>query len=85
MANPSLPPFPFEVGYLWDWFNEFSWGLTPNPHGPATATWGDVLEWSESADVETEPWERRALVRLAGERARVLLEAVKPNGDKGKA
>lgn len=80
-ADPDLPPFPWAVSYLWDWFLEFSMGLTSNGMGPVMAGWQDVKAWREEMRLDLEPWETRTLVRLANLRASIQSEE-KPKAKK---
>lgn len=73
-AEPDLPPFPWALDYLWNFFNDFSMGLTSNGMGPVMASWRDVQEWSEAMCLDLEPWEKTALVRLANTRASIMSE-----------
>lgn len=50
--------------------------------GPVMADWGDVLDWCEAVGVQTEPWERKALVRLAHARAMISSEKADGRSDK---
>lgn len=68
------PPFPFEVGYIWNWFSELTLGLAGNGMGPVMASWGDILNWELAAGLELEPWERAALAKLSHTRAMVQSE-----------
>jgi len=80
-AQPDLPPFPWALDYLWDLFNEFSFGLKSNGMGPLMADWRDVQAWCEAMCLDLEPWEKRTIIRLATLRASVQSEE-KPKGSK---
>lgn len=68
------PAFPFEVEYLWHWFGQLTYGLAANGTAPVMASWRDVLDWEEAAELVLEPWERSALVKLSYTRAMVQSE-----------
>jgi hypothetical protein len=73
-ALDPLPPFPWAISYVWDWFLEFSQGLKANGMAPVMAGWGDVQHWSQAMRLDLDPWEKRLLVRLANLRAQVQSE-----------
>jgi hypothetical protein len=73
-VDPDLPPFPWSLDYLWTFFHEFSQGLTANGMGPVMASWRDVQDWCEVMLLDLEPWEKKALVRLANLRASIQSE-----------
>lgn len=75
-ADPDLPPFPWALDYLWNWFLEFSMGLTSDGMGPVMAGWRDVQDWSAAMCLDLEPWEKRALIRLSNLRAQIQSEEV---------
>ncbi|MCK1583271.1 hypothetical protein IVB03_27835 [Bradyrhizobium sp. 168] len=64
-VQPDLPEFPWELDYLWGFFNELSYGLKSDGMGPVMASWQDVQAWSAAMQVDLEPWEKKVLVRLA--------------------
>lgn len=74
-ALDPLPPFPWAVSHVWDWFHEFSVGLKANGMAPVMAGWDDVQHWCQAMRLDLEPWEKRLLVRLANLRAGVQSEA----------
>ena len=74
-ALDPLPPFPFEIGYVWDWYHEFSVGLTASGMAPVMAGWDDVQHWCQAMRLDLDPWEKKLLVRLANLRAAVQAEA----------
>lgn len=73
-VDPDLPPFPWVLDYLWDWFLEFSMGLTSDGMGPVMAGWRDVQDWSAAMCLDLDPWEKKALIRLSNLRAQVQSE-----------
>ena len=77
-SDPDLPPFPWALNYLWELFQELSAGLTSNGMGPPMASWGDVQNWCAAMRLDLDPWEKKALIRLANLRAMVLSEDKKP-------
>lgn len=78
---PDLPPFPWALDYLWTLFHEFSHGLTSSGMGPVMASWRDVQDWCDVMLLDLEPWEKKALVRLANLRAAIQSEE-KPKSDR---
>lgn len=82
-VDPDLPPFPWVLDYLWAWFLEFSIGLKSDGMAPVQAGWPDVQAWCAAMMLDLEPWEKRALVRLANLRASIQSEE-KPSADKNK-
>lgn len=81
-ALDPLPPFPWAISYVWDWFHEFAGGLKANGMAPAMAGWDDVQHWCQAMRLDLDPWEKRLLVRLANLRAGVQSET---DADKAKA
>lgn len=73
-AEPDLPEFPWVLDYLWNFFNEFSMGLTSTGMAQVQASWRDVQDWCAAMCLDLEPWEKKALVRLANMRASILSE-----------
>lgn len=73
-ADPDLPEYPWALDYLWRLFDEFSMGLAPNGIGPVMASWRDVQDWSAAMLLDLEPWEKKALIRLANLRASIMSE-----------
>lgn len=73
-ADPDLPPFPWVLDYLWDFFQEFSMGLVANGMAPVMAGWRDVQAWCEAMQIDMEPWEKRAIIRLSNMRAAIQSE-----------
>jgi hypothetical protein len=71
-----IPPFPFQLSYLWDFFLELSAGLAVTGMAPAIVTWESVSHWSAQMDVELEPWEVKELVFLGNLRARTQSEKI---------
>lgn len=71
------PPFPFEIEYLWDLFNEFAWGLKADGMGPVMASWTDLRSWRLEFGHQLQQWEKFALIRLASARAAVVAEKQK--------
>lgn len=70
-----MPPFPFELEYLWDLFFEFAAGLVSFGMAPAQASWLDVQAFCGAMQLELEPIERRILISLANLRASIQAEA----------
>lgn len=73
-ADPDLPPFPWALDYLWTFFLEFSTGLVANGMAPVMASWRDVQDWCAAMQLDLEPWEKRALIRLSNLRASIQSE-----------
>jgi hypothetical protein len=78
---PDLPPFPWLLDYLWDWFCQLSMGLTVSGMAPSVVTWEALESWARQMDVELEPREAVLLVELGQLRAQVLTEE-KPKNTK---
>ena len=71
-----MPPFPFAIEYLWDFFQIFMGGLvTRGMGGAARATWPEVNAFSQAMRLDLAPWEKETLIRLAALRANVFDEA----------
>jgi hypothetical protein len=82
-VDPDLPPFPWALEYLWTWFQEFAVGLKSDGMAPVQAGWRDVQDWCEVMLLDLEPWEKKALVRLANLRAAIQSEEKpKPGANK---
>ena len=73
-ADPDLPPFPWALDYLWSFFQEFSMGLVANGMAPVMAGWRDVQAWCEAMQIDLEPWEKLAIIRLSNLRASIQSE-----------
>ncbi len=84
---PEGPPFPADLGYLWELFVGHSLGLSANGMGPALVTWEGLHAWCELMGHELEHWEALALVRLGHLRAVIESENASkdrsPNGGQG--
>lgn len=80
-ARPPRPKFPHRFRYLWNIFNDFSFGLKADGMGPVLASWQDVIAYSSVTGTVLRSWEAKALVRLANARANALAE--KPKKDDG--
>jgi hypothetical protein len=76
ITSDFIPPFPFQLSYLWDFFLEVSAGLSVSGMAPAVVTWESVSMWSQLMDIELEPWEVRELVNLGNLRAGVQSEKI---------
>lgn len=62
---------PRRLIYLWNAFEEFSWGLKANGMGPTMADWQDVENFCVVQALVFAPWEKSVLVKLANIRASV--------------
>ena len=80
MARPrdplaeTMPPFPFAIEHVWEFYFEFAAGLKSDGMAPAQAGWPDVAAWSAAMQLDLEPYEMRLLVRLANLRASIQAE-----------
>jgi hypothetical protein len=70
----DLPPFPWALDYLWDWFCQLSMGLSISGMAPAVVTWESLESWARQMDIEVRPREAIVFVEL---RAQVLMETPK--------
>lgn len=82
-ARPSRPKFPHRFAYLWDIFNDFSFGLKADGMGPVMASWQDAIAFCMATDTALRPWEMRALLKLANARAGALSEKPKEQKSDG--
>lgn len=67
MHQPALPDL---LSYLWEWFPEILNGCSSSGWSAPTITWCDLEAWSRLTGNVPEPWECRALMRLAAAYAR---------------
>lgn len=66
---------PFELEYLWAYFQELSFGLSATGFGPPSITWEALRAWQDLTGVgPLDPWEARTLVQLGMLRASVQAE-----------
>jgi hypothetical protein len=69
------PEFPSVLDYLWGWFEEISFGLSPNGFAPPVITWEALRAWQALTGVGVlEPWEAKTLVQLGMLRASISAE-----------
>jgi hypothetical protein len=71
----DAPPFPAELGYLWEWFNEHTSGLVVSGMAMPVVTWESLHAWSRITRIDLDAWEARAMIELGAIRA--IVEAKK--------
>ena len=81
-VSEPAPPFPFQVEYLWNWFTEIMDGVAANGMTVPILTWDNIATWAQLMELDPEPWECRALIRLSNTRAIVFLDEQKKHGSK---
>jgi hypothetical protein len=62
------------LSYLWDHFNDLTYGLRANGVAPVMASWGDIRDWCEVCQLSLEVFEIKAIARLCYARAMVSFE-----------
>jgi hypothetical protein len=73
-ADSDAPEFPWALDYLWSHFADLCQGIKSNGMGPQMADWADVQSWCSAVQLDLDPWEKRALVRLSNLRAAIHSE-----------
>lgn len=68
------PSCPSELGYLWNYFQEVSEGISAGGFGPAVVTWTDIYFWRVQMGIELAAWEAKAIVQLGNLRAVIASE-----------
>lgn len=66
----TLPPPGTE--HLWIWFLEIVTGIKGTGFGLPSISWSELRDWSSLVNIQLEPWEVRALIRLGMARVEVL-------------
>jgi hypothetical protein len=74
----DVPFFPVEIDHIWEWFGEILAGCESG-FGPAIVSWQAMRAWADFMQVDLDPWEARALVKLGEERAAILSETPDAN------
>lgn len=69
---PEAPDFPVLIDWVWDWFQQYSFGIAQNGMGPATGTWEGLQAWAMTMRITLEPWEAMTILRLCHTRAQIL-------------
>jgi hypothetical protein len=73
-----VPELPYELHYLWIWFQEVSLGLSISGFGYPTITWEGLRAWKDLMNIsKLEHWECLTLIQLASLRAGILTQQSK--------
>jgi hypothetical protein len=73
-TSAAAPQCPEELEYLWHYFQDLMMAITPGGLGPSSATWDNILSWSQLMRIALDPWEALMLARLSVSRANIMAE-----------